>query len=83
LCLGERERLLNLNKRLHGRVIGQDEAVDAVADAIIRSRAGLGRKVIFPIPPNIFSTPQPRNIIFLPLQMFPVPPKIFPLRETF
>ena len=47
LSQGDRERLLNLNKRLHERVIGQDEAVDAVADAILRSRAGLGRKVKF------------------------------------
>jgi ATP-dependent chaperone ClpB len=38
---GERERLLHLETEMHQRVIGQDEAVSAVADAIRRSRAGL------------------------------------------
>lgn len=37
----EREKLLNLEEELHDRVIGQDEAIEAVADAIRRSRAGL------------------------------------------
>ncbi len=37
----EKEKLLNLEDELHSRVIGQDEAVTAVADAIQRSRAGL------------------------------------------
>jgi ATP-dependent Clp protease ATP-binding subunit ClpB len=37
----EREKLLNLEAELHNRVIGQDEAITAVADAIRRSRAGL------------------------------------------
>ncbi len=41
LVEGEREKLLNLNNTLHQRVIGQDEAVDAVSDAVLRSRAGL------------------------------------------
>lgn len=41
LVEGEREKLLNLNETLHKRVIGQDEAVNAVSDAVIRSRAGL------------------------------------------
>ncbi|MDR0920917.1 MAG: ATP-dependent chaperone ClpB [Lactobacillales bacterium] len=41
LVEGEREKLLKLNETLHKRVIGQDEAVDAVSDAVIRSRAGL------------------------------------------
>lgn len=41
LVEGEREKLLKLNETLHRRVIGQDEAVDAVSDAVIRSRAGL------------------------------------------
>ncbi len=41
LVEGEREKLLKLNETLHQRVIGQDEAVDAVSDAVIRSRAGL------------------------------------------
>jgi ATP-dependent Clp protease ATP-binding subunit ClpC len=38
----EKDRLLNLEDRLHERVIGQDEAVAAVAEAVRRSRAGLG-----------------------------------------
>ena len=41
LIQSERDRLLTLATHLHSRVIGQDEAVDAVADAIQRSRAGL------------------------------------------
>ncbi len=41
LMEGEREKILNLDKILHRRVIGQDEAVSAVTDAIIRSRAGI------------------------------------------
>ena len=35
------KKLIKLNETLHKRVIGQDEAVDAVSDAVIRSRAGL------------------------------------------
>jgi ATP-dependent Clp protease ATP-binding subunit ClpB len=38
---GEREKLLKLDEKLHERVIGQDEAVQAVADAVIRARSGL------------------------------------------
>ncbi len=38
----ERAKLLNLEDELHKRVIGQDEAVHAVADAVRRSRAGMG-----------------------------------------
>lgn len=37
----ERQKLLGLEKQLHGRVVGQDEAVSVVANAIRRSRAGL------------------------------------------
>ena len=37
----EREKLLHLEEELHKRVIGQDEAISAIADAIRRSRAGL------------------------------------------
>src|SRR5450432_2728595 len=37
----EKEKLLNLEDELHNRVVGQDEAITAVADAIRRSRAGL------------------------------------------
>lgn len=41
LVEGEREKLMKLNETLHQRVIGQEEAVNAVSDAVIRSRAGL------------------------------------------
>ena len=41
LVEGEKEKLLHLADTLHQRVVGQEEAVDAVSDAIIRSRAGL------------------------------------------
>ncbi|WP_326544092.1 AAA family ATPase, partial [Pseudorhodoferax sp.] len=41
LMQGEREKLLRMEDRLHERVVGQDEAITAVADAIRRSRAGL------------------------------------------
>ena len=37
----ERDKLLNLADILHKRVIGQDEAVDAVSDSILRARSGL------------------------------------------
>ena len=42
LIASEMDKLLNLETELHDRVIGQDEAVQAVADSILRSRAGLG-----------------------------------------
>ncbi|MGN0552385.1 MAG: ATP-dependent chaperone ClpB [Oscillospiraceae bacterium] len=41
LMEGEREKLLNLENILHRRVIGQDEAVKKVSEAILRSRAGI------------------------------------------
>ena len=41
LVAGEREKLLTLSDHLHKRVIGQNEAVEAVSDAILRARAGL------------------------------------------
>ncbi len=41
LLEGEKEKLLHLADELHKRVIGQDEAVDAVAEAVVRARAGL------------------------------------------
>ena len=41
LMEGEMERLLHLEDELHARVIGQDEAVTAVAEAVIRARSGL------------------------------------------
>ncbi len=41
LVEGEREKLLRLDEVLHRRVIGQDEAVKLVADAVIRARAGI------------------------------------------
>jgi len=42
MMTGEREKLLHIEEKLHERVVGQDEAINAVADAIRRSRAGLG-----------------------------------------
>ncbi|XP_058194790.1 chaperone protein ClpB1-like [Rhododendron vialii] len=39
----EKQRLIGLAGRLHQRVLGQDHAVNAVAEAVLRSRAGLGR----------------------------------------
>ena len=42
LLQGEREKLLKMEDRLHKRVVGQHEAISAVANAIRRSRAGLG-----------------------------------------
>ena len=41
LMEGEREKLLHLEETLHLRVVGQDEAVERVAEAILRSRAGI------------------------------------------
>jgi ATP-dependent Clp protease ATP-binding subunit ClpB len=41
LLEGEKEKLLQLGEHLHKRVVGQDEAVEAVADAVIRARSGL------------------------------------------
>jgi ATP-dependent Clp protease ATP-binding subunit ClpB len=38
---GEREKLLHLEEELHQRVVGQEEAIEAVSDAVRRSRAGL------------------------------------------
>jgi ATP-dependent Clp protease ATP-binding subunit ClpB len=41
LMEGEVEKLIHLSEELHKRVVGQDEAVDAVADAVMRARVGL------------------------------------------
>ena len=41
MLTGEREKLLHLGAVLHERVVGQDEAVEAVSDAILRARAGI------------------------------------------
>ena len=41
LVEGEREKLLKLDEVLHRRVVGQDEAVDLVADAVLRARSGI------------------------------------------
>ncbi len=42
LLEGEREKILHLDEVLHRRVVGQDEAVTKVTEAILRSRAGIG-----------------------------------------
>eukprot|EP00922_Rhytidocystis_sp_ex-Travisia-forbesii_P059466 GHVS01088181.1.p1 GENE.GHVS01088181.1~~GHVS01088181.1.p1 ORF type:complete len:662 (-),score=114.44 GHVS01088181.1:97-1995(-) len=44
LTEGEKDKLLRLSDQLHLRVIGQNEAVDAVSEAVLRSRAGLNRE---------------------------------------
>jgi ATP-dependent Clp protease ATP-binding subunit ClpB len=41
LVEGERDKLLRMDELLHGRVVGQDEAVQLVADAVIRARSGI------------------------------------------
>jgi ATP-dependent Clp protease ATP-binding subunit ClpB len=41
LVEGEREKLVRLGEHLHQRVVGQDDAVSAVADAVLRARAGI------------------------------------------
>ena len=41
LVEGEREKLLRLESILHERVVGQDEAVELVSDAVLRARAGI------------------------------------------
>ena len=41
LMEGEREKLLHMDEILHKRVVGQDEAVTKVSEAILRSRAGI------------------------------------------
>ncbi|MCL2335996.1 MAG: ATP-dependent chaperone ClpB [Firmicutes bacterium] len=41
LMEGEREKLIHMDEELHKRVVGQDEAVQAVADAVLRARAGI------------------------------------------
>jgi ATP-dependent Clp protease ATP-binding subunit ClpB len=40
----DREKLLSLREELHKRVVGQDAAVDVVASAVLRSRAGLAAR---------------------------------------
>lgn len=42
LTAGEKERLLNLEEEMHARIVGQDEAVTAVSQAVRRNRAGMG-----------------------------------------
>ncbi|MBN1308207.1 MAG: AAA family ATPase, partial [Chitinispirillaceae bacterium] len=70
LISGEKEKLLALAGRLHRRVIGQDEAVDAVADAVLRARAGLkdpGRPIgsfIFLGPTGVGKTELARSLAY-------------------
>jgi ATP-dependent Clp protease ATP-binding subunit ClpB len=42
LLSGEKERLMNMEKEIHKRLVGQDEAVEALCNAVRRNRAGLG-----------------------------------------
>jgi ATP-dependent Clp protease ATP-binding subunit ClpB len=70
LVEGEKEKLLSLSKHLHERVIGQDEAATAVADAVLRARAGLkdpGRPIgsfIFLGPTGVGKTELARALAF-------------------
>jgi len=70
LVEGEKEKLLALSENLHRRVIGQEEAVTAVADAIIRARAGLKDKerpigsFIFLGPTGVGKTELARTLAF-------------------
>ena len=41
MVTSEKEKLLHLEEELHKRVVGQDEAISAIADAVRRARAGL------------------------------------------
>ena len=41
LMEGEKDKLLRLSEHLHKRIVGQGEAVEAVADAVVRARSGL------------------------------------------
>lgn len=52
----EKDRLLNLDKVLHKKIVGQDEAVDAVTDAIIRARSGV-KKLEKPVGTFMFLGP--------------------------
>jgi ATP-dependent Clp protease ATP-binding subunit ClpB len=58
LLEGEREKLLRLPEQLHERVIGQEEAVQAVSDAVLRARAGLKD----PQRPGSSCSPAPRAL---------------------
>ena len=46
LMEGEREKLLHLDSYLHKRIVGQDEAVQKVTEAILRSRAGIRTQTV-------------------------------------
>lgn len=56
LLEGEREKLLHLNDHLHEKVVGQEAAVNAIADAVIRARAGINDP-LRPLGSFIFSGP--------------------------
>jgi len=70
LVAGEKEKLLSLSQHLHERVVGQDEAATAVADAVLRARAGLkdpGRPIgsfIFLGPTGVGKTELARALAF-------------------
>jgi ATP-dependent Clp protease ATP-binding subunit ClpB len=70
LVEGEKDKLLTLAAHLHERVVGQDEAADAVADAVLRARSGLkdpGRPIgsfIFLGPTGVGKTELARTLAF-------------------
>ncbi|GMH40192.1 hypothetical protein BSKO_08096 [Bryopsis sp. KO-2023] len=66
----DRAKLLNLKTELHKRVVGQDEAVSAVADAVLRSRAGLaaserGSSFLFLGPTGVGKTELAKALAYL------------------
>ncbi len=56
LAASEREKLLNLGEALHKRVIGQDQAIDVVVDAVIRAKSGM-KQINKPVGSFIFLGP--------------------------
>ena len=58
LTESERSKTLHLDEELHRRVIGQDEGVTKVTEAIIRSKAGIKAPRAMPAPPRTYSAPR-------------------------
>ena len=75
LVEGEREKLLKLDEHLHERVIGQDEAVQVVADAVLRARAGIKDpkrpigSFIFLGPTGVGKTELAKSLAYSPLRL--------------
>ncbi len=71
LMEGERQKILQLDERLHERVVGQDEAVTAVSEAVLRARSGIkdpGRPIgsfIFLGPTGVGKTELAKSLAFI------------------